>query len=78
MNGSIFFKEEKKRRGIFIEVLKNVDVNEVERLFKVEYRRKREFEQKGKIKNKDNKKMKNRQSFRENRIIRDMIRYFDF
>lgn len=39
MNGSIFFKEEKKRRGIFIEVLKNVDVNEVERLFKVEYRR---------------------------------------
>lgn len=44
MNGSIFFNEEKKRRGIFIEVLKNVDVIEVERLFKVEYRRKREFE----------------------------------
>lgn len=77
MNGSIPSKEEKKRRGIPIEVLKNADATEVERLLKAEYRRKREPEQKGKTKNKDNKKTKNRQSSRENRITRDMIRYPD-
>lgn len=76
MNGNVPSKEERKKRGIPIEVLKNAHPSEVEKLLKAEYRRKREPEA---VKNpktkKDSKKIKSRQSSKENRVTRDMIRH---
>lgn len=74
MNGSIPLKEEKRKRGIPIEILKNADASEVERLLKAEYRRKREPETTTKSKE-SLKRQKNKKSLKESRITRDMIRY---
>ncbi|XP_062577065.1 toll-like receptor 3 [Saccostrea cucullata] len=76
MNGSVPLKEEKKRRGIPIEILKNADASEVEKLLKAEYRRKKAPEVSPKMKVKeDSKKKRHKRNTVENRITRDMIRY---
>jgi hypothetical protein len=77
MNGSIPLNDEKRKRGIPIEILKNAEPSEVEKLLKAEYRRKREPKTATKSKSKESlKRQKNKKICKENKLTRDMIRYY--